>query len=137
MQRLITALIAGIIFGAGLVVSEMVNPVKVQGFLNIFGNWDPSLILVMGGAVVVTLISSRFILRRTAPVFTDSFQLPVSTIIDRRLILGAVLFGLGWGLSGYCPGPGLVNALINPNEAMVFIPALLIGAWIGKGVSAE
>ena len=136
MQRLITALIAGIIFGAGLVVSEMVNPVKVQGFLNIFGNWDPSLILVMGGAVVVTLISSRFILRRTAPVFTDSFQLPVSTIIDRRLILGAVLFGLGWGLSGYCPGPGLVNALINPNEAMVFIPALLIGAWIGKGVSA-
>jgi uncharacterized membrane protein YedE/YeeE len=136
MQRLITALIAGIIFGAGLVVSEMVNPVKVQGFLNIFGNWDPSLILVMGGAVVVTLISSRFILRRVAPMFTDSFELPVSTIIDRRLILGAVLFGLGWGLSGYCPGPGLVNALINPNEAMVFIPALLIGAWIGKGVSA-
>jgi uncharacterized membrane protein YedE/YeeE len=136
MQRLITALIAGIIFGAGLVVSEMVNPVKVQGFLNIFGNWDPSLILVMGGAVVVTLISSRFILRRTAPVFADSFQLPVSTIIDPRLIIGAVLFGLGWGLSGYCPGPGLVNALINPNEAMVFIPALLIGAWIGKGVSA-
>jgi uncharacterized membrane protein YedE/YeeE len=136
MQRLITALIAGIIFGAGLVVSEMVNPVKVQGFLNIFGNWDPSLILVMGGAVVVTLISSRFILRRVAPMFTDSFELPVSTIIDRRLILGAVLFGLGWGLSGYCPGPGLVNALINPNEAMVFIPALLIGAWISKGVSA-
>ncbi|MGB0447126.1 MAG: DUF6691 family protein [Pseudomonadales bacterium] len=136
MQRLITALIAGIIFGAGLVVSEMVNPVKVQGFLNIFGNWDPSLILVMGGAVVVTLISSRFILRRVAPMFTDSFELPVSTIIDRRLILGAVLFGLGWGLSGYCPGPGLVNALINPNEAIVFIPALLIGAWIGKGVSA-
>lgn len=136
MQSIITALIAGIIFGAGLVVSEMVNPVKVQGFLNIFGNWDPSLILVMGGAVVVTLISSRFILRRVAPMFTDSFELPVSTIIDRRLILGAVLFGLGWGLSGYCPGPGLVNALINPNEAMVFIPALLIGAWIGKGVSA-
>jgi uncharacterized membrane protein YedE/YeeE len=136
MQRLITALIAGIIFGAGLVLSEMVNPEKVQGFLNIFGSWDPSLILVMGGAVVVTLISSRFILRRTAPVFADSFKLPISTIIDRRLILGAVLFGLGWGLSGYCPGPGLVNALINPNEAMVFIPALLIGAWIGKGVSA-
>lgn len=136
MQRLITALIAGIIFGAGLVISEMVNPEKVQGFLNIFGNWDPSLILVMGGAVVVTLISSRFILRRTAPVFADSFQLPISNIIDRRLIFGAVLFGLGWGLSGYCPGPGLVNALINPNEAMVFIPALLIGAWIGKGVTA-
>ena len=136
MQRLITALIAGIIFGAGLVVSEMVNPVKVQGFLNIFGNWDPSLILVMGGAVVVTLISSRYILRRTAPIFADSFELPVSSIIDRRLILGAVLFGLGWGLSGYCPGPGLVNAVINPNEAMIFVPALLIGAWIGKGVSA-
>ena len=79
MQRLITALIAGIIFGAGLVVSEMVNPVKVQGFLNIFGNWDPSLILVIGGAVVVTLISSRFILRLTAPIFADSFQLPVAS----------------------------------------------------------
>ncbi len=136
MNRVIIALISGILFGAGLVLSEMVNPVKVQGFLDLFGNWDPSLVLVMGGAVAVTLVTSRFILRRKTPIFADRFYMAMTSNIDARLILGAVLFGTGWGLSGYCPGPGIVNAMINPAEAIIFIPALIIGGYIGQKFSA-
>ncbi len=135
MQRIIIALISGLIFGAGLVISEMVKPVKVQDFLDIFGNWDPSLAFVMGGAVAVTLISSRFIMKRKAPLFADHFYMAVKTSLDGRLFLGASLFGIGWGLSGYCPGPGILNALINPTEAMVFLPALVAGGWIGQHFS--
>jgi len=136
MQRIIIALISGLIFGAGLVISEMVNPTKVQDFLDLFGNWDASLAFVMGGAVAVTLLSSRFILKRKTPIFADRFYMAVKTSIDSRLVLGASLFGLGWGLSGYCPGPGILNAMINPAEAVVFLPALIIGGWIGQRYSA-
>ena len=136
MNRVIIALISGILFGAGLVLSEMVNPLTVQGFLDLFGNWDPSLALVMGGAVTVTLVTSRFILRRKTPIFAERFYMAMTSNIDTRLILGAVLFGTGWGLSGYCPGPGLVNAMINPAEAIIFIPALIIGGFIGQKFSA-
>ncbi|MFT7178993.1 MAG: putative membrane protein YedE/YeeE [Oceanospirillaceae bacterium] len=136
MKRIIIALISGLIFGAGLVISEMVNPVKVQDFLDFFGNWDPSLAFVMGGAVVVTLFSSRFIMKRKKPIFAERFYMAVTTSIDSRLILGASLFGIGWGLSGYCPGPGILNAMINPTEAMMFLPALVIGGWIGQRYSA-
>jgi uncharacterized membrane protein YedE/YeeE len=136
MKRIIIALISGLIFGAGLVISEMVNPVKVQDFLDFFGNWDPSLAFVMGGAVVVTLFSSRFIMKRKTPIFAERFYMAVTTSIDSRLILGASLFGIGWGLSGYCPGPGIINAMINPTEAMMFLPALVIGGWIGQRYSA-
>ena len=132
MQRLIIALICGLIFGSGLVISEMVNPVKVQNFLDPFGNWDSSLAFVMGGAVAVTSFTSHFILKRTKPIAAEQFYLAIKTSIDARLILGASLFGIGWGLTGYCPGPGIVNAIINPQEAMVFLPALVIGGWIGQ-----
>lgn len=136
MQRILIALVSGLIFGAGLVISEMVNPVKVQNFLDLFGNWDPSLAFVMGGAVGVTLISSRFILKRKTPIFAERFYMALKTSVDSRLFIGASLFGIGWGLSGYCPGPGLVNALINPSEALVFLPALVIGGFIGQKLSA-
>ena len=136
MQRILIALVSGLIFGAGLVISEMVNPVKVQNFLDLFGNWDPSLAVVMGGAVGVTLISSRFILKRKTPIFAERFYMALKTSVDSRLFIGASLFGIGWGLSGYCPGPGLVNALINPSEALVFLPALVIGGFIGQKLSA-
>jgi uncharacterized membrane protein YedE/YeeE len=136
MKRLIIALISGLIFGAGLVISEMVNPVKVQDFLDLFGNWDPSLAFVMGGAVAVTLFSSSFIKKRKTPIFAERFYMAVATSINSRLILGASLFGIGWGLSGYCPGPGIINAMINPTEAMMFLPALVIGGWIGQRYSA-
>ncbi len=136
MQRIIIALISSLIFGAGLVISEMVNPTKVQDFLDLFGNWDSSLAFVMGGAVAVTLVTSRFILKRKTPIFADRFYMAVKTSIDARLVLGASLFGLGWGLSGYCPGPGILNAMINPAEAVVFLPALIIGGWIGQRYAA-
>jgi hypothetical protein len=136
MQRLIIALMSGLIFGAGLVISEMVNPVKVQNFLDPFGNWDASLAFVMGGAVAVTLFTSRFIMKRKTPIFADRFYMAAKTSIDGRLVLGASLFGIGWGLSGYCPGPGIINALINPVEAVVFLPALIIGGWVGQRYSA-
>ncbi|HCH32483.1 MAG TPA: YeeE/YedE family protein [Oceanospirillaceae bacterium] len=136
MQRIIIALISGLIFGAGLVISEMVNPTKVQDFLDLFGNWDSSLAFVMGGAVAVTLVTSRFILKRKTPIFAERFYMAVKTSIDARLVVGASLFGLGWGLSGYCPGPGILNAMINPSEALVFLPALIIGGWIGQRYSA-
>jgi hypothetical protein len=136
MQRIIIALISGLIFGAGLVISEMINPIKVQGFLDLFGNWDASLAFVMGGAVAVTLLTSRFILKRKTPIFADRFYMAVKTSIDSRLMLGASLFGIGWGLSGYCPGPGILNAMINPAEAIVFLPALIVGGWIGQRYSA-
>jgi uncharacterized membrane protein YedE/YeeE len=136
MKRIIISLISGLIFGAGLVISEMVNPVKVQDFLDLFGNWDPSLAFVMGGAVAVTLFSSRFIMKRKKPIFAERFYMAVTTSIDSRLILGASLFGIGWGLSGYCPGPGIINAMINPTEAMMFLPALVIGGLIGQRYSA-
>tara|TARA_B110000858_G_C17805483_1_gene477700 strand:+ start:1741 stop:2193 length:453 start_codon:yes stop_codon:yes gene_type:complete len=137
MQRLIIALTSGLIFGAGLVISEMANPVKVQNFLDPFGHWDPSLAFVMGGAVMVTLGTSRFIMKRKTPIFADQFYISLKTSIDRRLIIGASLFGIGWGLSGYCPGPGIINAVINPIEALVFLPALVIGGWIGQRYSAR
>lgn len=136
MQRIIIALISGLIFGAGLVISEMVNPTKVQDFLDLFGNWDASLAFVMGGAVAVTLVTSRLILKRKTPIFAERFYMAVKTSIDTRLVLGASLFGLGWGLSGYCPGPGILNAMINPAEALVFLPALIVGGWIGQRYSA-
>ncbi|CAI8319914.1 MAG: YeeE/YedE family protein [Gammaproteobacteria bacterium] len=137
MQRLIIALTSGLIFGAGLVISEMANPVKVQNFLDPFGHWDPSLAFVMGGAVMVTLGTSRFIMKRKTPIFADQFYISLKTSIDRRLIIGASLFGIGWGLSGYCPGPGIINAVINPIEALVFLPALVIGGWIGQRYSVR
>ena len=136
MHRLIIALMSGLVFGFGLVISDMVNPVKVQDFLDPFGNWDASLAFVMGGAVAVTLFTTHFIMKRKTPLFSDRFYMAVKTSIDRRLILGASFFGIGWGLSGYCPGPGIINAMINPSEAMVFLPALIIGGWIGQRYSA-
>ena len=136
MQRLIIALISGLIFGAGLVISEMTNPIKVQSFLDPLGHWDPSLALVMGGAVAVTLVASRFIMNRKKPIIADRFYMVAKNTIDARLMVGAGVFGMGWGLSGYCPGPGLINAMIHPTEAMLFLPALIIGGWIGQRYSA-
>lgn len=131
MHGLIIALISGLVFGAGLVLSDMVNPVKVQDFLDPWGSWDPSLAYVLGGALAVTLCASHFIMQRKTPLLTDRFHLTVNTRIDGRLILGAGIFGVGWGLSGYCPGPGLISAIMHPNEAILFLPALVIGGWIG------
>ena len=126
----ITALFSGLLFGLGLTVSQMVNPIKVQAFLDPFGQWDPTLIFVMGGALIVTLSTSRWILKRSKPLASASFQVPKQGSLDANLLGGAALFGIGWGLSGYCPGPGLVALSINLSEATLFIPAMLAGAML-------
>jgi len=128
----IVAVVTGLLFGAGLAASGMTNPEKVQGFLDLTGVWDPSLMFVMGGAVVVTLISFRFILKLSRPVFSEQFHLPSSTSIDSRLIIGAALFGTGWGLVGYCPGPALAAIAYLNSDVMIFLVAMFVGAFLGQ-----
>ena len=110
MKQNLLALIAGLLFGLGLCVSDMASPGKVLNFLDVAGNWDPSLMLVMGGALGVTMVAFRLILKRQAPLFSADFKLPDGSNVDKRLLLGATLFGVGWGLIGYCPGP-VITAL--------------------------
>lgn len=128
----IVAVFTGLLFGAGLAASGMTNPEKVQGFLDLTGVWDPSLMFVMGGAVVVTLISFRFILKLSRPVFSEQFHMPSSTAIDTRLIIGAALFGTGWGLVGYCPGPALAAIAYLNSDVMIFLVAMFVGAFLGQ-----
>lgn len=127
MQRGFLALLAGLVFGAGLTVSGMVNPAKVLNFLDVFGQWDPSLLLVMGGAVVVTFIGYRLSWRRRSPAFAKAFLIPTRTDFDRRLISGAALFGAGWGLAGFCPGPALSAMIIAGEPAVYFVAAMAVG----------
>ena len=129
------ALIAGILFGLGLTLSGMSDPAKVLGFLNIAGNWVPDLIFVMGGAVVVTLIFTPLVVKRARPLLADSFSLPTTQTLDKRLVSGAVLFGVGWGLSGYCPGPAVVSLLYGYESTIVFCLAMLAGMSIEGRVS--
>ena len=129
------ALIAGILFGLGLTLSGMSDPAKVLGFLDITGDWVPDLIFVMGGAVVVTLTFTPFVVKRAGPLFADSFSLPTTQTLDKRLVSGAVLFGVGWGLSGYCPGPAVVSLLYGYESTIVFCLAMLAGMSIEGRVS--
>jgi uncharacterized protein len=131
-MRLIVALVAGLIFGVGLAVAEMVNPPKVLGFLDFTGDWDPSLLFVLGGAVVVTFIAFRFILKRDMPVFDNRFSLPNKTHIDGGLIVGAILFGIGWGLVGLCPGPAIAALAYGMEESVWFVVALLAGLGVAR-----
>lgn len=129
------ALIAGILFGLGLTLSGMSDPAKVLGFLNIAGDWVPDLIFVMSGAVVVTLIFTPLVVKRARPLLADSFSLPTTQTLDKRLVSGAVLFGVGWGLSGYCPGPAVVSLLYGYESTIVFCLAMLAGMSIEGRVS--
>jgi Predicted transporter component len=124
------ALITGLLFGAGLALSGMTNTRKVLGFLDIAGNWDPDLLFVMGGAVLVTLGATPFILRWSSPLLAAAFSLPLERTIDRRLITGATLFGIGWGLWGYCPGPALTSIAYGSASTWVFISCMLGGMWL-------
>lgn len=128
----VASLAAGLVFGLGLGISGMTDPSKVLGFLDVTGAWDPSLMLVLGGAVGVTALCFRLILRSPAPLLGGSFHLPDRRYVDVPLLSGAALFGVGWGLSGYCPGPG-VALLANVSwETWVFIPALLAGMLLHR-----
>ena len=121
------ALISGMLFGLGLTLSGMSDPAKVLGFLDITGAWIPDLIFVMGGAVVVTFVLTPWVMRREAPLLASAFTLPLKQALDRRLIGGAMLFGIGWGLSGYCPGPALVSLLYGYESTLIFCAAMFAG----------
>lgn len=123
----IVSVMAGILFGFGLALAHMTNPAKIIDFLDFSGNWDPTLALVLGGAVLVTLVSFRFILRRAKPVFDTQFQLPTRHDIDARLVGGAAIFGIGWGLAGLCPGPGVAAIAQGAWQPLVFVAGLALG----------
>ncbi|WP_428355226.1 DUF6691 family protein [Methyloprofundus sp.] len=129
------ALLAGIIFGLGLALSQMIDPNKVLNFLDVTGNWDPSLAFVMMGALAVTMLSFRFILKRSAPLLDSSFHVSRQTIIDRPLLLGATLFGIGWGMSGYCPGPAVASLGLFSVEAIVMVIAIYAGFFSQRWIA--
>ena len=125
MKLSISTFFAGLIFGAGLTVSQMVNPSKVIAFLDIFGAWDPSLAFVMGGALLVSFIGYRFVLKSSAPLFDETFRLPTRKDIDAPLIIGAAIFGIGWGLAGLCPGPALASLSFAGQNGLIFVASML------------
>ena len=127
MRATMSVYLLGLLFGAGLVISGMTQPAKVVNFLNIAGSWDASLAFVMGGAMGVNLIATRLMPRLAAPIFGGAFALPTRTDIDPRLVGGAALFGVGWGLGGFCPGPALVSVVGGASEALIFVGAMLGG----------
>jgi uncharacterized membrane protein YedE/YeeE len=134
MKQIGIALLAGILFGLGLGLSQMMDRDRVLGFLDVAGQWDPTLLFVLGGAVGVTVISFRFVLGLSHPLFSSNFYLPTAKQIDVPLILGAVLFGIGWGIAGYCPGPGIVALVLGIWNPLLFLSAFIIGSLIGKAV---
>ena len=130
MMLIVTSLLAGLVFGLGLIVSGMANPAKVLGFLDITGAWDPSLALVMAGAISVGAIAFAVASRRTTSLIGAEMKLPTSRHIERRLVVGSTLFGMGWGIAGFCPGPGLVALGMGEVKALVFVAAMLAGMGV-------
>lgn len=130
----IVALLCGLVFGIGLAVSGMTDTAKVLGFLDLFGNWVPDLAFVMGGAVCFTLVAFRFVLKREQPLLTPAFSLPTSSAIDRRLLGGAAIFGIGWGVYGYCPGPAISALVYLDGKTVIFLVAMLIGMALANRV---
>lgn len=120
---------AGVVFGVGLVISGMIDPAKVLNFLDITGNWDPSLAFVMAGAIAVTAAGYWIGKKRARPLFEETFRWPSSSIVDRQLVGGAAIFGVGWGLVGLCPGPALASLTLAAPATLAFVPAMLAGIW--------
>ena len=127
MKQNLMTLFCGIIFGIGLSLSHMIDPNKVLSFLDIFGNWDPSLIFVMLGALVVAFVSFKLILKRPAPIWVESFHISRKSSVDKPLILGAAIFGIGWGMSGYCPGPAIAGLGFLSMESVIMVTAIYLG----------
>ena len=122
-----TSLLAGLVFGLGLIVSGMANPAKVLGFLDLTGNWDPSLALVMAGAISISFFAFLVAQKRSRSLIGADMRLPGGRHIDRRLVVGGLLFGVGWGIAGFCPGPGLVALGMGEVKALVFVASMLTG----------
>lgn len=130
MLKNIIGLLAGLLFGIGLLISGMTDPTKVQGFLDVFGAWDISLALVMGGGLIVAIVGVQLAKRQQNSWIDTLIELPSKTIINKQLLIGAMLFGIGWGLVGICPGPGIVLLGTGQWQAYVFIPAMILGMLI-------
>ena len=130
MRIELTSLSSGILFGAGLALGGMTDPARVRGFLDIFGDWDPTLAFVMGGAVIVMAIAWRLVPRMAGPIIADEFHLPTRSDLTPRLVGGAALFGIGWGIAGLCPGPGIAALAIEPVSAFIFVIAMVAGMAI-------
>ena len=130
-MRALLGLACGLLFGLGLIVSGMADPAKVLNFLDLAGSWDPSLAFVMAGAVAVTFAGYRLVWRRPRPVLMRDFDVPAATAIDARLLAGAALFGVGWGIGGFCPGPALTSLTLAAPGTLAFVPAMLLGLWLG------
>ncbi len=130
MKRTIVAFVCGLVFGAGLIISQMSNPAKVIGFLDVTGKWDPSLALVMAGAAAVFGVLYRLALRQGTPLLAPQFTLPEKDSLDAPLMVGALIFGVGWGLGGFCPGPAIVSAAFGDARVWVFVAAMIAGMLV-------
>ena len=137
MKEKLMALLAGLLFGFGLSLSQMIDRDRVLGFLDVSGVWDPTLLFVLGGAVTVTVITFRFILRRPHPIFANQFHLPTKKDIDKPLIIGAAIFGIGWGIAGYCPGPGITALVLGIWNPVLFLLAFIAGSLTYKSLSGK
>ncbi|MFB2877061.1 DUF6691 family protein [Floridanema aerugineum] len=135
MKEKLIALLSGVLFGLGLGFSQMIDRDRVLGFLDVAGAWDATLLFVLGGAVTVTLIAFRFVLCLTHPIFADTFNLPTKKDIDKPLVIGAAIFGIGWGICGYCPGPGITALVLGSWNPVLFLVAFIIGSLAYKPVS--
>ncbi|CAX22366.1 conserved membrane protein precursor of unknown function, DUF395, YeeE/YedE [Methylorubrum extorquens DM4] len=137
MTKIISSFAIGLLFGLGLLVSQMANPAKVLAFLDIVGDWDPSLAFVMAGAVVISALGYVLARRRGTPVLATKLEIPTRRELDPRLILGAAIFGIGWGLVGLCPGPALTILTVVPGQAGLFVVAMLAGMVLFRLVPAD
>lgn len=122
----------GLLFGIGLVISGMSDPAKVLNFLDLAGTWDPSLAFVMGGAVIVAFFGYRLVLKRDRPIVGSSFRIPTRTELEPRIFVGPAIFGFGWGLSGFCPGPALTALGLAAPGTLIFVPAMFVGMWLAR-----
>lgn len=134
-MQAIATFVSGLLFGLGLVESGLINPAKVLNFLDITGTWDASLALTMGAAVVTTGLGYRIALAKPAPLFGSGFHLPTATAVDARLVTGAALFGIGWGLVGYCPGPAIAALSAGSVSTFIFVAAMLAGMATARGAA--
>ena len=132
MKHVLAALLSGALFGLGLALARMTDPRVILGFLDVAGAFDPSLAFVLGGAVGVGLVATPWILRRGKPFLDADFRLPLAQAVDRPLVLGSAIFGIGWGLAGYCPGPALVGFAAGIHSAWVLVPAMIVGALLHR-----
>jgi uncharacterized protein len=137
MRVPVSSLVTGTIFGAGLALSDMINPARVLAFLDLAGDWDPALAFVMGGAIIPMVIAHAFSKRMRTPLFDKNFFIPENRVMDSRLIFGAALFGIGWGLVGFCPGPAISGLVLGAWQPWLFVMAMLAGMWIHRIVTTK